>query len=242
MKRYIFAGLLVFVAVLLVTFPARVAYKWFAPPDMHLNGVSGSVWNGTAVEGLAAGAYIQDIAWRLKPTSVFSGQLAFETSSKPASGTLNADVAVSLDGSLTLSNVTGNVPLDLVHPAFQQNGISGDVSLDFEQVVIRNGLPTEVNGSVTVANFFVREMSSARLGDYKADFQTSDEGVMAIVDDLSGVLDVAGTISLSRDKSYQLIGEVATRPGAPPSITDQLQYLGSSDARGFRPFRFEGSL
>lgn len=242
MKRYIFAGLFVFVIVLLATFPARVAYNWFAPPDVQLNGVSGSIWNGTAVEGLAAGAYIQDIAWKLRPASVFSGQLAFETSSRPASGTLNADVAVSLDGSLTLSDVIGNVPLDLVHPALQQNGISGDVSLNFERVVIRNGVPTEVNGSIIVANFFMPDMSSARLGDYTAEFQTSDEGVMAIVDDLSGVLDIAGTLSLSRDRSYQLIGEVATRPGAPPSITDQLRYLGSPDARGFRPFRFEGSL
>ena len=44
MKRYIFAGILVLLIVLLVTFPARVAYQWFAPPDLTLSGISGSVW------------------------------------------------------------------------------------------------------------------------------------------------------------------------------------------------------
>lgn len=242
MKRYIFAGLIVFLGVLIVTFPARVAYNWFAPADMQFNGISGSVWNGTAVEGLAAGAYIQDISWRLKPASIFSGKLAFATSSRPASGTLNSDIAVSFDGSLTLSNVSGSVPLDLVHPAFQQNGISGDVSLNFETLLIQNGVPVEAEGSVTVANFFSPVLSAVSVGDFKAEFRTGNGNITGSVDDLSGVLDVSATITILPDRSYQLIGEVAARPGAPPSITQQLQYLGSPDERGFRPFRFEGSL
>jgi general secretion pathway protein N len=241
-KRYIVVGLIVFLGVLIVGFPARVAYKWFAPPEIHLTGISGSVWAGSAVEGLASGAYVQDISWKLKPGSLFSGKLAFATSSRPASGSLTTDVAVSLDGSLTLSNLSGRLPLDLVHPAFQQQGISGDVALNFESVVIRDGVPRAANGDIIIANLFAPNMSSARLGDYKADFQTADGSVSATIDDLSGVLDIAGTITLSPDRAYRLIGEVAARPDAPPSIERQLQYLGSADQRGFRPFRFEGSL
>ncbi len=242
MKRYIFTGLIVFTGVLVVTFPARVAFNWFAPPDMHLSGISGSVWNGAAVEGLAAGAYVQDISWRLKPASIFSGQIEFTTSSRPASGTLAADVAISLDGSLTLSDVSGRIPLDLIHPAFQQNRISGDVSLSFSTVVMRNGVPVDVNGEITVTNFFVPELSSASLGDYTASVLQTEDGISAAIEDTSGVLDVTATVTLSADNVYQVLGEVAARPAAPPSITQQLQLLGSPDARGFRPFRFEGSL
>jgi len=243
MKRYLFAGLFVFFGVLIVTFPARVAYNWFAPPDIIFTGISGSVWNGAAVEGMAAGAYIQDIAWQLKPASIFSGKLEFATSAKPASGTMTSDVAVSFDGTVTFSSLSGTVPLDLVHPAFQQNRISGDLSLDFETLVIRDGLPIDANGSVTVANFFMPVMSSVQLGDYSAtDFKKTDSGITGTVGDLSGVLDISGTVTLSSDGNYQLIGEVSARPGAPPSITQQLQYLGSPDEQGFRPFRYEGAL
>jgi len=242
MKRYILTGVLVFFAVLIATFPARVAFNWFAPPDMHLSGISGSIWNGSAAEGLAAGAYVQDISWQLKPASIFSGQLAFTTSSKPVSGTLTSDVAISLDGSLTLSNVSGRIPLDLIHPAFQQNNISGDVSLNFETVVMQNGVPVEIFGNVTVANFFVPELSSTRLGDYTAEVRKSEAGITATIDDTSGVLDVSATMTLSTDNNYQVLGDVAARPDAPPSIAQQLQLLGSADERGFRSFRFEGSL
>jgi len=242
MKRYIIAGLLVFFMVLLVTFPARLAYRWLAPPDLQLSGIAGSVWNGTAAEGLAAGAYVRDIRWHLKPAQLLRGKLAFATSSSPASGTLKTDIAVGMDGRLTLSGLSGNLPLDLVHAALQQAGIRGDLSLQFDTLVLKNGLPVVADGSITVANLFVPDLSAGVLGDYRADLQTTDSGITGSVDDLSGVLDVAGVITISADRDYALIGEVAARPGAPPSIEQQLRYLGSPNERGLREFRFEGSL
>ena len=242
MKRIVISGLVVFLLVLLVTFPARVAYRWFAPPNIQLSGISGSVWNGSATEGLAGGAYLRDISWRLKPSELLTGALAFETSANPASGTMNADVAMGLGGNLALTNLAGNVPLDLVHDAFQQAGISGDVSLQFSHLVLENGLPVDAEGSVTVANFYSRDLSASVLGDYRAEFQSSGDSVSGSVEDVSGVLDIAGVITINPDRSYSLVGEVATLPGAPPSIEQQLRFLGSADERGMRPFRFEGRL
>lgn len=242
MKRIIVAGLFVFVVVLVVTFPARVAYRWFAPPDLQLSGISGSVWNGAATEGLAGGAYMTNIRWRLKPSALLTGKLAFETSASPAAGTMNTDVAVGFGGSLALTDLSGSVPLDLVHDAFQQAGISGDLSLQFEKLVIENALPVEATGNVTVSNFYSRLLSASVIGDYRADFTTVNGVVTGNVTDVAGVLDVAGVVTINPDRSYSLIGEVAALPGAPPSIEQQLQFLGSADARGMRPFRFEGRL
>lgn len=242
MKRYFFAGLLVLVAVLIVTFPARVAYRWLAPPEVQLSGISGSVWNGTATQALAAGAYIRNLSWRLKPSELLAGKLAFNTTSSPASGTLTTDVAVSLDGSLTFSDLAGRISLDLVHPAFQKNGISGDLSLMFSELVLQEGIPVAANGQITVANFFVPTLSAGRLGDFRANFVTTQEGVVGSVEDLSGVLEVDGTIRIASDRSYTLVGEVAARRDAPPSIEQQLRFLGTPDERGMRPFRFDGQL
>lgn len=242
MKKYVVAGFLVLLVVLTVTFPARVAYRWLAPPDLQLSGISGSIWNGTAAEGLAGGAYLRDISWRMKPAALLTGKLAFETSASPASGSMNTDVAVGLDGDLSLTNLSGSVPLDLVHNAFQQAGISGDLALQFEELVLANGVPVAANGSVTVANFFARDLSAGAIGDYRAEFTTADNRITAIVEDVSGVLDVSGVITINADRSYSFVGEVAALPGAPPSIEQQLRYLGTADERGQRPFRFEGQM
>lgn len=242
MKRYIFGGVLVLLAVLIGTFPARVAYNWFAPPDLQLSGISGSIWHGTAAEGLAGGAYIRNVSWTLQPLELLAGKLAFATSANPAAGTMNTRLAVGLDGSLTLSGLSGSVPLDLVHQAFQQNRISGDLSLQFESLVLRDGKPVSADGSITLASFYAPTLSASVLGDYRADFETVDGQITGSIDDVSGVLDVAGVVTILPDGSYSLVGEVAARPAAPPSIEQQLRFLGSPNERGMRAFRFEGSL
>lgn len=242
MKRYVLVGLLVFAAVLVATFPARVAYRWFAPPDLVLNGITGSVWRGGADEGMAGGAFIRQIRWRLKAPALLRGKLAFATSASPAAGSMTTDVAVGLSGGLELSDLAGNVPLDLVHPAFQQSGISGDLSLRFTVLVIENGLPVAADGTVTIANLFVPNLSAGVLGDYRGEFRTDDSGITGSVDDVAGILDVAGVVTIARDRSYTLVGEVAARPDAPPSVEQQLRFLGSPNERGLRPFRFEGQL
>ena len=183
MKRLVILGVVVFVAVLLVTFPARVAYNWFAPAELQLAGITGSIWNGSAAEAKAGGAYIRNITWQFSPASLFTGKLGFKTTSRPASGTMQVVVAVSPGGSLTLSDLAGNLPLDLLHPALQQSGIRGDLSLEFDSVVIINGVPVAAEGSLTVSDFFVPDMSASRLGDYRAEFQTSDDTVIGSVED-----------------------------------------------------------
>ncbi len=242
MKRLIILGLVVFLAVFVVTFPARVAYKWFAPAELQLAGLSGSVWKGSVAEAKAGGAYIRNITWRFSPASLFTGKLGFKTTSNPASGRMQVVVAVSPGGSVTLSDLSGNLPLDLLHPALQQSGIRGDLSLEFDTVVIRNGVPVTADGSMTVSDFFVPDLSASRLGDYRAEFRTHDGVVVGSVEDVSGVLDVAGTISLDPDRSYSFIGLVAPTPMTPQSVVNQLRFLGSPNERGQHEFRFEGQL
>ncbi len=242
MKRLIILGLITFIVIMLATFPARVAYHWLAPAELKLSGIAGSVWNGSAIEGMAGGAYVRNIVWQFKPVSLLSGNLAFATTSNPVSGSMNTDVAVSPDGTLTLSGLSGNVPLDLVHPAFQQSGIRGDIALQFETLVIRNGVPVAAKGSVTIADLFVQDLSPSRIGNFRADFQTTDGKITGSVEDMTGVLDVTGSISLDQDRSYSFIGQVAPTSSTPQSIVNQLRFLGSANERGQHEFRFEGQL
>lgn len=242
MKRLIIMGVVVFLAVLIVTFPARVAYDWFAPAELRLAGIAGSIWNGSAAEAKAGDAYIRNIRWRFDPGSLLSGKLGFKTESQPASGKMRVTVAVGPGGSVVLSDLSGSLPLDLLHPALQQFGIRGDLSLDFDSVVVRNGIPVAADGSLTISDFFVPDLSASRLGDFRADFRTNDDVIVGSVEDVSGVLDVAGTIRLKRDRSYEFVGLVSPTPMTPPAVVNQLRYLGSANENGQREFRFEGQL
>ena len=242
MKRYVIAGILVFLCVLIAGFPARVAYNWFAPPAVNLTGLSGSVWHGTAEEGLASGAYFRNLNWKFRPGALLSGALAFDLSAQPAGGQIAAVVSVTAAGGLKLSDLNGALPLELVHQTFQKEGIRGDVALAFNELVLENGIASQMDGKVEVNNFFVPNLSAAPLGNYAAQFQAQDGSITANVTDTAGVLEVEGVLTVTPDQSYSFVGDVGARPGSPPSIEDQLRFLGSPDNRGMRQFRFEGSL
>jgi general secretion pathway protein N len=242
MKRLIITGLLVFLLVLVATFPARVAYRWLAPAELQLSGIEGSLWSGRAAQAMAAGAYFTDISWRLIPQSLLSGELAYAATARPASGSLAADVSIGATGELIIENLVGTLPLDLAHPAFQANGIGGDLDLQFTQLTLIDSVPVAAEGVLTVSNLFVRDLSAAVIGDIEAEFRTMDGRMTATVSDLSGVIEVSGDFVVEASRSYRLTGLVRARPDAPPSIEQQLQFLGSPDNAGMRPFRFEGSL
>lgn len=242
MKRYLFTGACVFLVVLLTTFPARIAYHWFAPPEIILTGVAGSIWNGAAAAGLVAGTYLRNLAWSVQAKSLLSGKLGFKLSAQPAAGQINGNITLGLNNALTLTDLTGTLPLDLVHQVLQQEGIRGDLSLNFAKMVFENGLPVDVIGSVSVANFFDPGLSANKIGDFRVEFKSENGNITGRIDDVSGILDVEGAITLSPNRNYSIIGNVAARPNAPPSVNQRLQYLGTADERGFRPFRFEGAL
>jgi hypothetical protein len=69
-----------------------------------------------------------------------------------------------------------------------------------------------------------------------------EAGIVGSVEELSGVLDVAGIIRLENNRNYSFIGKVAALPDAPRGLTDQLRMLGSADDRGQREFSIEGQL
>ncbi|MFQ6005378.1 MAG: type II secretion system protein N [Woeseia sp.] len=240
--RLIVAGIVTLVIGLLVTFPARVAYRWFAPPQLKLAGISGSIWHGTASQGSAGGIYLTDVAWHFKPLALLTGQLAFSTRSNPVSGFLDADIAVGIGGRVTMSDVAGAVSLASLAAAFPLNGVEGDVTLRFEELVIDGGFPVEATGTVGIANLISRYLSATTLGDYRAKLRTGDDGISGTLEAVSGVLELDGTVRLMPDRNYQLLGEVAARPEAPAAIARQLEYLGSPNSRGRHEFRIEGQL
>jgi len=147
-------GLLTFVAAFVALFPARVAYNWFAPPAVQLSGLEGSIWSGSAAEMSAAGLYLRDLKWRLRPLRLLTGKLAASVEASPSSGFVQADIAVGPGGSIALSDVNGSLPLSDFASLARMPGLAGEASVRFEELRIRDGLPVAATGTLAVAGLF----------------------------------------------------------------------------------------
>lgn len=241
-KRLVAAGVATFIAGILLTFPARVPYSWFSSPEFRLSGISGTVWRGGAAEGDVGGLYLRDLRWTFQPLAIFRGRLAYRVDSDSAYGSIGSVIGLSLDGSLILQEFSSTFALEAFRDLFALQGFNGTLHADFDSIVLQNGFPTAATGRLILSDLLAPQLSPQAIGNFRADFTSSADGIVGLVEDNGGVLDVAGTISLGLDRRYSFVGTVAALPDAPAGLSNQLRFLGSPDARGYREFRVEGQL
>jgi general secretion pathway protein N len=241
-RRLIVLGTITFVAGLITLFPARVAYDLFAPPALRLSGVDGTLWAGSANEGELSGLYLRDLRWRFRPAALFRGQLGLGVSVNPAGGFLETEIGLSPGGSVNFSRLQGGVSIGALQSLLPMPGIEGNLRLDFDRLVLRDGFPASADGSIEVMSLIARGLSPNPMGDFRVVLTTGDDAITGSLEDLGGALDVAGSLRLGRDRAYLISGLVAPTAQTPTAVVNQLQFLGSANERGQRPFRFEGTL
>ncbi len=241
-RGLITTGVLTLVFGVIVMFPARVAIGWFAPAEVAIAGIKGSVWRGSANEAAVNGLYMRDVEWRLNALRLFTGELSYSVEATPMSGFLESDVSIGYSGALTLSDLTAALPLDLLADVTNVPGLQGNVSLTFDRIEIVDGLATAADGTAQFADLMIPIFGRDSLGGYKAEFFTQDNGITASIEDTDGVLDIAGSVQVSADRSFEFIALVIAKPEAPQGIRQLLETLPAANELGQRELRYAGIL
>jgi general secretion pathway protein N len=241
-SRLLIVGTVTFLIGVIVLFPARVAYQWASPPGVAIAGIEGTVWSGRAQEAEVAGLYLRNIGWRVKPLAFFTGKLGLALEADTASGFVNADVALGLGGRATLENVTASLSLRTLQQIVGMPGLDGAASARFQRLEFENGLPIAANGELEVVDVKVPIVHRSPLGGFRAEFFTQDTGIVASVEDADAVVDLAGSLSLGLDRTYQFIGQVAATNETPNDLREQMRFLGTPNDRGMYEIRLEGQL
>lgn len=240
-RGLITVGALTLLFALVIMLPARVAIHWFLPAEILVSGVQGSVWHGGAAEASVHGAYLRNMRWDLRVLKVFTGKLPYRVSATPVNGSLESDVGVGLDGTVFLANLTAELPLPLFAGVSGIKGLQGDATLAFDRVEIVDGLAAVANGTMELSNLIVPDIGILSLGGYTVEFFTQNNGIAASIEDNDGVVDLAGSLQIRRDRTFEFIGQVIVKPETPQAVLQQLKGLPSDD-RGQQELRLEGRL
>ena len=191
------AGVLAFLVGVSSLLPARVVYQWFAPDELRLAGISGTLWNGRAQHASVSGWYVRNLEWQTQPLALVLGQAKARLSGEPHAGFFEATVGVGIGGRVTVSAATASVSLASLASALSQPGLSGGANLRIEHLEIRDGLPVAATGRLAVDSLFAPLVyEAAPIGGYAAEFFTREDGIAASVEDTDGVLDIAGSLTV----------------------------------------------
>lgn len=241
-RGLIIVGGLVFVIGLIVMFPARVAIGLLPPSGVAISGIEGTIWRGSAREASVTDIYLRDIKWQSKPLALLTGQLTYHVEATPVSGFVDTQLSVGLDRKLHLSELTAALPLNLFSAAIGVPGLQGNASLNFERVELVDGLAIAADGVMQIANLIVPVVGRDSLGSYVAEFRSQNNGVVASIEDADAVIDLAGSLQIKTDRSFQFLAQVIVTAKTPEAIRQQLRFLPPPNERGQQELRLEGIL
>ncbi|HWK73353.1 MAG TPA: type II secretion system protein N [Povalibacter sp.] len=235
-------GILAYVVFALATLPATVLVSRLAPA-ISAAGVEGTVWRGSAQLLQAGNISLGSARWNLHVLPLFIARVKADVEMKRSDGFAQTTVTLT-SGRIRLEQVTASLPLSALPPAAAPGGWSGTINLKLASLTLEKGWPTQAEGTLETLDLTGPARRPANLGSYTASFdgeQTEGE-VVGMLSDLGGPLEIVGAVRLKPDRSYVIEGVVATRPDAPKSISDTLQYLGPADEQGRRPFSIAGTM
>src|SRR5882724_7265479 len=245
MKRTIWLilfGVLVFAGFVVARLPA----SWVLPgpqSGIACSDVEGTIWNGTCTGLTVQRQPIGDLSWELHAARLLAGKLNADVVVIRPTGTLQGNVEAGLDKKIIARNVKADLPLDreLVAAAFPPNfqSLRGKIHAELAQLRIEDQVLKAIEGVVEARDLTDGEGDNAqRWGSYSLTFPppTARDPVGQLRDLGGGPLAVEGSLRLTPEPGFDLEGLVSARPTAPPDLVKDLQFLGSPDAQGRRPF------
>ena len=228
-----------FAVILLSRLPA----SWVVPRSGIVACASpdGTLWSGScsgfSVERMPFG----DLTWDLAPWRLLTGTLAAHVDARgPVSG--RADVAYGIGGSVSIRNLVTDLKLDPRQIPHLPPQLRGSVHTDLALVRFEHGRIAELKGRIEAHDLSQRTGHVTPLGNYALTFPGGGTEPVGTLVDLGGPLAVQGTLRLTNQPGYVLEGQVAPRADAAPELVDNLQFLGSPDSEGRRPFSIAGTF
>lgn len=244
MKRGFWITLLAISAFAVIVI-ARLPASWVVPSSsatVSCAAVDGSIWNGACTGLRVGGSAVGDVEWEVHALRLLAGKLAAHVTLTLPKGFARGDVEVGLDKNVTARNVQAELPLDRsLMPAISPT-LHGNTHADIAFARVEKGVVKQLQGRIEVHDLEQRDGSTGRLGNYSVTFPGGSGEPTGQVRDLGGTLGVEGTLRLTAEPGYDLQGQVAARADASPGLQRDLQYLGSPDSQGRRPFGMSGTF
>jgi hypothetical protein len=238
-------GVLAFAIALIVLWPAR----WLAPAlpaGMHCADWSGSLWRGQCAgfQWKMAGAAplnIERTQWRLQPLALLRGRLQADVELVQAPLQAQGRISSGIGGRLKMEHLNASGVLNRKLLAALPAGWSMHFELKDAGIEYLGGALHALSGLAIARE--LRDAQGNALGDYQLQFAPQPAAPFkGQLRDLAGPLQLAATVTINADRSWQLDGNASLRPGSPPSLARALDQLGGADLNGQRRISIAGTF
>ena len=241
-KKQLLISLFALLLMLILQFPAITAINSINKNNLKVNGVNGTVWKGSASEISSNEIYLRQTRWRIVPSELLRGNLTFDISTYPYNGQLKFNLILDLMNNLSATDIKGNFPNDTLEIIAPFLGVSSEIDMNIKSLSLDNKDINQLEGQILLNNLVMKGISNRVLGSYKIDLFERNSEIYGSIDDVSGEVDIAATMSLTLSGKYIIDGAVSAKQNTINQVRTILSFLGTQNENGQRSFRFEGEI
>ena len=229
---------LALLVLLVINAPARLLLSVLPQEQVILQGVEGSLWQGKASRTLVAidGGWLQLGAsqWQLNPLSLLLFSPRIQLSSQWGRQNLQARVKILSATDFELGDLDLSIDAGLLRQ-FMPVGLVGELSAQFEQLLIRQNMPVHASGRIVwQGGGWISPQGRKSLGSYAVDIATDPDGLITgQVITLAGPLQAEGDLSL-RQAQYAVDIHLHGPGLQDPQLSQALQLVAAPTNGGFR--------
>lgn len=230
-------GLLAYVAFLLASLPAPIAWHVAQryvqlPPQVAVGGLAGTIWQGRAVGVGTQQLRAEQLAWQVHPAALLGGRLVVDLQGSVADGFAEAKAELTPEG-VTVKEVNGRLaaaPWGALAQRFagQSVALEGSFGFAIERLEFSYaGELSRLEGRLAWHDAALTVDQYARLGGITSTLSAEDGGIAGELGDTGGPLSLSGEWYLDIvSGAYELDAVVDTREGAAKILTRSLEMVG----------------
>lgn len=241
-KKQVLVSLFALLLMLILQFPAITAINSINKNNLKVNGVNGTIWKGSASEISSNEIYLRQTKWKIAPSELLKGNLTFDISTYPFNGQLKFNLILDLMNNLSATDIKGNFPNDILEIIAPFLGVSSEIDINIKSLSLNNKNINQLEGQILLNNLVMKGISNRVLGSYKIDLFERNGEIYGSIDDVSGEVDIAATMSLTLSGKYIIDGAVSEKQNTSNQVRTILSFLGAENENGQRSFRFEGEI
>ena len=241
-KKQVLVSLFALLLMLILQFPAITAINSINKNNLKVNGVNGTIWKGSASEISSNEIYLRQTRWKIVPSELLRGNLTFDISTYPFNGQLKFNLILDLMNNLSAMDIKGNFPNDILEIIAPFLGVSSEIDINIKSLSLNNKNINQLEGQILLNNLVMKGISNRVLGSYKIDLFERNGEIYGSIDDVSGEVDIAATMSLTLSGKYIIDGAVSEKQNTSNQVRTILSFLGAENENGQRSFRFEGEI
>tara|TARA_Y100000022_G_scaffold191413_1_gene192523 strand:- start:716 stop:1459 length:744 start_codon:yes stop_codon:yes gene_type:complete len=241
-KKQVLVSLFALLLMLILQFPAITAINSINKNNLKVNGVNGTIWKGSASEISSNEIYLRQTKWKIAPSELLKGNLTFDISTYPFNGQLKFNLILDLMNNLSAMDIKGNFPNDILEIIAPFLGVSSEIDINIKSLSLNNKNINQLEGQILLNNLVMKGISNRVLGSYKIDLFERNGEIYGSIDDVSGEVDIAATMSLTLSGKYIIDGAVSEKQNTSNQVRTILSFLGAENENGQRSFRFEGEI